>query len=108
MNNEKILKTYKEEGSMRKTAERLNISNTKVRKTLISLGEYETPLISQVVQMRKTGMSYTEIANSLGISKSAVYAYTPYEKGMYDSDTPTKNALNIRKYKKKKKEAERK
>lgn len=102
MNSEKILKTYQSEGSLRETARKLNISACKVKKALITLGEYETMRTKEIAKLRQQGMSYEEIAETLNITKSCVFANTPYEKGMYNSDTPTANAMRIRKCKEKK------
>ncbi len=104
MNSEKIVKTYESSGSIRATAKELGISHAKVRKTLLTTGTYETELTHEIAGLWARGLRYTEIAQTLNISKSWVYANTPYEKGMYESDTPTRNALNIRRYKERKRE----
>lgn len=103
MNSEKILKTYEACGSIRSTAKELGITHSKVKKALITLGAYESDLTKEIANLWSIGMRYEEIAQALHISKSWVYANTPYEKGMYNSDAPTKNALNIRRYKERKK-----
>ena len=104
MNEDLIIQTYKQLDSIRGTAFKLDISNTKVKKVLISHGLYESDRSREIAELRKQGMSYQQVADTLGISPTCVYANTPYEKGMYDSDTPTINALRIRKHKEKKKQ----
>lgn len=103
MNSEKILRMYESSGSIRATARELGLSHAKVRKALLTLGAYETELTHEISALWAQGLRYAEIAQELNISKSWVYANTPYEKGMYNSDTPTQNALKIRQYKERKK-----
>lgn len=106
MNCEEILRTYHSNGSIRATADELHISQTKVRKALITLGAYETERICEIAALWAQGLRYAEIAETLGISKTCVYSNTPYEKGMYFSDNPTKNAIWIRRYKERKRKAQ--
>lgn len=102
MNCEEILRAYQSAGGLRAASRQLNISETKVRKALITLGSYETVRTREIAALWAQGLRYAEIAETLGISKACVYANTPYEKGMYLSDNPTKNAIWIRRYKERK------
>ena len=100
--SEDIIKTYNTEGSIRKTAALLRISEQKVRKHLIDAGVYESDMAAQVRDLYGRGYSTDEMAAALGVSRSAVSGYTPYTKGEYLSDAPSKNALRIRRCRSKK------
>lgn len=104
MKSEDIIKTYNAEGSIRKTAALLCISVQKVRKHLIDAGVYESDMAAQVRDLHERGYSTDEMAAALGVSRSTVSGYLPYTKGGYLSDTPSKNALRIRRCRNKEKE----
>lgn len=96
MKSENIIKVYSVEGSIRRTAALLRISAQKVRKHLIDAGVYESDMAAQVRDLHERGYSTDETAAALGVSRSTVSGYLPYTKGGYLSDTPSKNALRIR------------
>lgn len=104
MKSEDIIKAYNDEGSIRKTAALLRISAQKVRKHLIDAGVYESDMAAQVRDLHERGYSTDEMAAALGVSRSTVSGYLPYTKGGYLSDTPSKNALRIRRCRNKEKE----
>lgn len=109
MKSEEIIKIYGVEGSIRKTAALLRISEQKVRKHLIDAGVYESDMAVQVRDLYERGYSTDEMAAALGVSRSAVSGYLPYTKGGYLGDAPSKNALRIRRCRSKKnKEGEEK
>lgn len=92
-----VLKTYNATGSIKETAKIYEISEQKVRKILITKGVYSTPLSDKINKLRDQGLTPTEISKKLNISRAAVNSYMPYSKGQYKSDSPSENALRIRK-----------
>ncbi|OGO80654.1 MAG: hypothetical protein A2Y21_08930 [Clostridiales bacterium GWC2_40_7] len=77
---------------MQKTAEELKISYAKVRKILITLGEYRTDFSLEVGKKRSMGKSISEIAAELNTSTNRVTAFLPYEKNLYTGPEPTTDA----------------
>ena len=98
MKQEDIIRAYDTEGSIKKVAALFRISEQKVRKILIDADLYESDTSVQVKDLYEQGFSVEDIADKLGISKSAVSGYLPYSKGLYLGDNPTGNALRVRKY----------
>ena len=88
-----------EQGLSRKDiAHRLQISEQKVLRILITIGTVET---AESILFRQ-GRTVPEIAARLNKSEKAVSARLPYTKGMYDAQYPTQNALRIRATRRKK------
>lgn len=92
-----VLKTYENLQSIKATAKELEISEQKVRKILLSLGAYESKTSNEIAGLLDQGYSVEEIAKILEISPSTVSGYMPYSKCIYNSETPSENALRIRK-----------
>lgn len=101
-----VLRLYEQERHIKVVAKRLNISEQKVRKILITAGAWSSPLSESIASLSKSGKSVDEIAENLGISRNAVLSYMPYDRGMQDAEYPTINALRIRECRKRKKERE--
>lgn len=97
MKPEDIIQAYNTEGSIKKVAALFRISEQKVRKILIDAGEYESDMSMQVKDLYRQGFSVEDIADKLGVSKSAVSGYLPYSKGLYLGENPSSNAIKIRK-----------
>lgn len=95
MKAEDVVQAYNTEGSIKKVAALFRISEQKVRKILIDAGEYESDRAGEVKDLYEQGFSVEDIADKLG--KSAVSGYLPYSKGLYLSETPSSNAIKIRK-----------
>lgn len=88
-----------EHGESQKTiARQLGLSEGKVRKILVTLGAYET----EITRLYRSGMTPEAIAQKTGKSLQAVNTHIPYDKGAYNAEYPTKNALEIRKARAKK------
>lgn len=96
MKQEDIIQSYNIEGSIKKVAALFRISEQKVRKILIDAGEYESDMSVQVKDLYEQGFSVEDIADKLGVSKSAVSGYLPYSKGLYLGENPSSNALRVR------------
>lgn len=97
MTRKDVVRQYKKEKSIAKVAQVAGISPAKTRKILISEGVYECPLSKKIAEMRLEGLSKALICKRLGISANVYSANTPYEKGEYNSSSPSHNALKIRK-----------
>lgn len=83
--------------SIRGTAEDLGISRGTVRKILITEGVYVPPMAEQINDLKAGGKTVAEIAEIMGMSRSAVATYLPYTKGSYAVGEKSENALKIRK-----------
>ena len=88
-----VSRLWEQQLSQKEISRRLGISEQKVRKILITIGAVET----DISRMYASGMTAEEIADRLGISKKAVNGHIPYQKGIYNAEYPTLNALAIRK-----------
>ncbi|ACV63020.1 hypothetical protein Dtox_2202 [Desulfofarcimen acetoxidans DSM 771] len=97
---QEVLKSYKKTASLQKTADELKISYAKVRKILITLGEYETDFSLEVGKRRSMGKSISEIAAELDTSANRVTAFLPYEKNLYTGPEPTIDAKKSKSYRK--------
>lgn len=87
---------YSKTKNMNETAINLNLSQAKVKKILITLGLYKNPLSLRIARLVAMGFTIKAIAENLQISTKVVSANMPYTKTVYNSDTPSENALKIR------------
>jgi hypothetical protein len=97
---QEVLKSYKKTASLQKTADELKISYAKVRKILITLGEYKTDFSLEVLKRRRVGKSISEIATELHTSTNRVTAFLPYEKNLYTGPELTTDAKKSKVYRK--------
>src|SRR5665648_121231 len=97
---QEVLKFYKKTASLQKTADELKISYAKVRKILITLGEYKTNFSLEVGKRRSAGKSILEIATELKTSTNRVTAFLPYEKNLYTGPELTTDAKKSKVYRK--------
>ena len=95
---EKVVSVYKNTGSISETALQTEISTTKVRKILITMGLWSSPRSQQIRELSDQGKSSSEIAETLQISMVMVQNYLPYEKGLYDEPEKTDTAMRSEKY----------
>ena len=93
-----VLRLWEQEASQKEIARRLRISPQKVCKILVTAGAIET----EESKLQKQGLTVTQIAERLEKSEKAVIARIPYDKGIYNAEYPTRNALKIRKCREKK------
>ena len=100
-----VLDVYNQQKSVRRTAYILGISQTVVRKVLVTYRITDTPIVHRIAELRATGMPARDIANMLHISRSTVNVYTPYSKGTYLNPSKTSNAKRLRKFHEKQKDA---
>lgn len=93
-----VSQAYKKTASLQKTADELNISYAKVRKILITLGEYKTDFSIEVGRRRDQGKSISEIASELDTSTNRVTAFLPYEKNLYSGPVQTTDSRKSKEY----------
>lgn len=94
---EKVLASYEDGCTLSEIALKYKISTQKVRKILITYGKLVTPLSKQIQEMYQSGKTTQEIADELDMTTNAVNSYLPYRKAVYNSDSPSDNAIRIRK-----------
>lgn len=88
-----VIRLWEQELSQKEISRRLKISEQKVCKILVTVGAIET----EESRMIKSGLTVSEIAEKLGKSEKSVICRIPYEKGIYNAEYPTINAIRIRK-----------
>ena len=103
---EKIAESYRLTKSMKRTAQDLNISEVTVRKALVTVGVYKSPLVTRIAELRAAGMPPKDIASLLKCGASKVCALSPYTKGSYLDDNKSVNAERIKKCRERKRRAE--
>lgn len=92
-----IVKRYKQGTAINLISDTAQTSVSKVVKILVTEGVYSSDTYDTIKELRMDGVPDSEIAKICGLGKSAMDMYTPYRKGVYNSDNPTDNALRIRK-----------
>lgn len=103
VDTETILSTYRKTESIRETAIQHDMSRMKVRKILITAGVYSTPKSLKVNELIDEGLTAQEIAKEMQISVGSVNNLSAYRKGEHNSKSPSKSALNARKWREKNK-----
>lgn len=86
------------EYSLNKTAEAMEITRSKVRKILITLGTIESSLPENVRDMLETGEPLKRIASALGCSIANVSINAPYRTVLHNSAIKTTGGLRTRRY----------
>ena len=89
--------------SLKETAERLHISQGKVRKILITEGYPMGTRAQSIKSLADQGFSAEEIAEKLHLSLKSVNAYMPYSKGVYLPEERSGNAKRSERYREKRK-----
>ena len=97
-----IIDTYHKLHSIKATHKETGVSECKIRKILVDAGEYDSPRANQVQKLSNSGLTARQIAATLGISVSAVNSYLPYNKGEYNAENPSPNAIRIKRHRAKK------
>lgn len=95
-----IIEAYKRTQSVKATSKITDASYQKTRKVLITAGIIETENWKSIRHFLSLGYTPKQILLSLHLSVSTYNAHTPYVR--FYPETPTKNALKIREYRKKK------
>lgn len=95
---DEVASIYLETNSVNKTSQRCNISRTKVRKVLITVGLLSSPLINDIKELINKGMDNNQICHYLNISRSIYNENTGYIKGIYNGDNRSKQALRSERF----------
>ena len=103
----RVADAYKKTGTLQKAADALGIAYAKVRKILITIGEYETPFSKEVNDLRRQGLRTEEIAKKLGTNVNHVSSWLPYEKNIYNLPDRSPEAKRCENYRKRIEEAQR-
>lgn len=70
--------------SLRDTAKAMQLSRTKVRKILITMGALESDITERALALREKGYGRDEIADELGVSAATLSTYMPYGERVYN------------------------
>ena len=95
---QQIIDSYKETGSVKKTAEELGTYPIKVRRVLITEGLWHSKTSNQVAELFALGKSVAEIAEELVISEKNVQSYMPYSRGQYGGEDRSNEAIRSEEY----------
>ena len=95
---QQIIDSYKETGSVKKTAEELGTYPIKVRRVLITEGLWHSKTSNQVAELFALGKSVGEIAEELVISEKNVQSYMPYSRGQYGGEDRSNEAIRSEEY----------
>lgn len=87
-----VCKTYLMTGSIGDTAKIIGISAGKVRKILVTKGEWSNSTCDEVALLKEQGLSNDEISIKLDISVKSVLAYSPYSKTDYNKEIRSASA----------------
>ena len=82
--------------SLRDTAKAMQLSRTKVRKILITMGEIESEITERAMALREKGYARDEIADALSVSAATLSTYMPYGERVYNREEKTKNAIRVK------------
>ena len=93
-----VVDIYKENESIRDTAFKTELSRSKVRKILITMGEMTSEITEKAVPMLKTGMTIKEVAVALGISTGTLSTYIPYDKRVQGREERSVDAVRSENY----------
>ena len=104
---EEISAEYKRIGTLSGTAKAMGISLMKVRKALITSGDFSSEISEDVERMLKSGRSVPDIARILNLTESSVYSYIPYKIRAYNLSEKSVDADRIGRYRERQKAIER-
>lgn len=101
---QEVAACYKESSkvSLRDVAEEFDITLLKVRKILITVGEYMTDISDQIQDLKLQGKTIQEIMEITGLSRASVHSYLPYKKGIYNAKEASMDAERCKKYRQRK------
>lgn len=99
-----VVKAYNAGMSIKEIAGWNHVNGHKIIKLLVTAGVYTSDTYDKIKNMREEGKTEEEIANKLNLGKKAMNDYTPYKKGVYNSENLTENAKRIRKSREKRKD----
>lgn len=85
--------------TINETAEEFGFTSMKVRKLLITGGNYDTAMYRAVKQLREQGLSVEQIAEKMEKKPGTVRSYLPYERVIYNLDERSVNADRLQRFK---------
>ena len=95
MTHQQILESYEITKNISETARNLNLSKQTVKRVLITNGIYPSKRAQQISNLNGLGMTVSDIAEFLKISKDTVRSNLSYTKGGYATDQKSKNAVRV-------------
>lgn len=103
MIQKQVVELYKVLQSQKAISRKTGLSEQTIHKMLVSEGILNERA-EQINGMLESGMSKEDIANQMGITVKSVAVHLPYVRGTYCDSEKSKNATQIAKWRKKKKE----
>ncbi len=95
---DRIIESYEETNSVKRTTEELGTSVIKVRRVLITEGLWSSPTSRKIGELIEQGMSTKEIADKLNYTEKNVQAFSPYTKGEYGRSNRSDDSLRAQNY----------
>ena len=105
---DRIIESYEETHSVKKTAEELGTSVIKVRRVLITEGLWSSATSRKILALWEQGMSTKEIAEQLHYTEKNVQAFLPYTKGEYGRESKSSYSIRSKEYRERNQQAAQK
>ena len=102
---DRIIETYRQTHSVKKTAEILGTSVIKVRRVLITEGLWSSATSRKICELWEKGMSTKEIAEQLHYTEKNVQAFLPYTKGDYGREGKSLDSVRSKEYRERNQQA---
>lgn len=84
--------------SIRETATQMDISRSKVRKILITMGEIISDITEKALPLLAEGKPQKEVADILGVSVATLSTYLPYGNRVFNREDKTEDAIRSKEY----------
>ena len=84
--------------SIRETATQMDISRSKVRKILITMGEITSDITEKALPLLAEGKPQKEVADILGVSVATLSTYLPYGNRVFNREDKTEDAIRSKEY----------
>lgn len=95
---ERVVAIYQEKESIRDTAIKTELSRSKVRKILITMGAMQSEITDQALELINRGMTIKQAAEELGISTGTLSTYLPYGKRVQGREERSNDAIRSENY----------
>lgn len=102
---EQCVEEYHSCDSIRQAAKTLEISPMKLRKILITAGEFASEMSEEIRRLDQAGKTIEEIAEEQHMSKACVYSYLPYKTVVYKLEEKSPEAKRQERYRSRKNES---
>ena len=93
--------------SIRETATQMDISRSKVRKILITMGEITSDITEKALPLLAQGKPQKEVADILEVSVATLSTYLPYGNRVFNREDKTEDAIRSKEYRIRQKSAAR-